>query len=469
MLLGFVNKAVEYLNRHLDDKLNNTMTELKNIDLNSLKKELSEELSSSLGSGTSAVTKLLDAGSEAFDKFIDQSCKESLSEEFGRMFDVDLDEDRSSKSREELEDLLSHFDMDSVFDIEEKQPEPEVKETEKAEEEEIQPEKEEQDEEKVQPEEEVQSAEEVKQEEAEEEEIPYELTDEESKLLQLISENVNRKAEDRNDDVLSGANRELDSIFSELVAAEDDLLKDKKEKEVPEAKEPVILVAEKFDGEPYGYIENPLVDMKVPEPKVDLVFPEQVEKNDIIQLIKDIQPLSDAYYNRIENFIDMQEKEDKQQENVPQGRQESRYVSSLIDDLKAKMDKEDESKKQSEEAYKQIYENIHKTYPYLSNGFIRNVYELKESIADEYPLDEKIIILHRSVFRNVENLRQYVEIALKHGYMINADEKKMIVDVFKPGVNADGKIITSIFEVANQSALLNGEYEGYRVLFEDDL
>ena len=43
----------------------------------------------------------------------------------------------------------------------------------------------------------------------------------------------------------------------------------------------------------------------------------------------------------------------------------------------------------------------------------------------------------------------------------------MIVDVFKQHVNTDGKIVTSIFEVANQSALLNGEYEGYRVMFED--
>ena len=41
----------------------------------------------------------------------------------------------------------------------------------------------------------------------------------------------------------------------------------------------------------------------------------------------------------------------------------------------------------------------------------------------------------------------------------------MIVDVFKEYVNSDGKIITSIFEVANQAALLKGEYEGYRVLY----
>ena len=119
--------------------------------------------------------------------------------------------------------------------------------------------------------------------------------------------------------------------------------------------------------------------------------------------------------------------------------------------------------------FKEVYDKIHAAYPYLSNGFIRSVYDLKETIAREYPLNEKIIILHRTSFNNVENLRQYVEITLKHGYMINADEKKMIVDAFRQHINTDGKIITSIFEVANQSALLSGEYEGYRVLFEDDL
>ena len=48
---------------------------------------------------------------------------------------------------------------------------------------------------------------------------------------------------------------------------------------------------------------------------------------------------------------------------------------------------------------------------------------------------------------------------------VNADEDKMIVDVFKEYINTDGKIITSIFDVSNQAALLGGEYDGYRVLF----
>ena len=55
MLLGFVNRAVDYLDRHLDDRSDPTLTELKNIDLVSLKKELSESLVFSFGSMPPAV------------------------------------------------------------------------------------------------------------------------------------------------------------------------------------------------------------------------------------------------------------------------------------------------------------------------------------------------------------------------------------------------------------------------------
>ena len=178
-----------------------------------------------------------------------------------------------------------------------------------------------------------------------------------------------------------------------------------------------------------------------------------------------------ANYQNLIADLEKQKSEpvEAKKEEVREEKKEDSYISSLIDDLKNKMDKEEDLKKKQEEEFKEVYDKIHAAYPYLSNGFIRSVYDLKETIAREYPLNEKIIILHRTSFNNVENLRQYVEITLKHGYMINADEKKMIVDAFRQHINTDGKIITSIFEVANQSALLSGEYEGYRVLFEDDL
>ena len=120
MLLGFVNKAVEYLDKHLDDNLNNSMTELKNIDLESLKKELGSELGASLGSMSSTIETLLNAGGEAFDTFMDRSKSESLSSEFDRMFDIDLDEEKPVEKKEELQDLLSYYHLDSAFEVDEK-------------------------------------------------------------------------------------------------------------------------------------------------------------------------------------------------------------------------------------------------------------------------------------------------------------------------------------------------------------
>ena len=70
MLLGFVNKAADYLNKHLGEDLGASLTELKNIDLEKLKKELEEELKGKLDPLASPIQTLMDAGGEVFDKFI---------------------------------------------------------------------------------------------------------------------------------------------------------------------------------------------------------------------------------------------------------------------------------------------------------------------------------------------------------------------------------------------------------------
>ena len=525
MLLGFVNKAVEYLNKHLDDT---SLAELKNIDLDSLKEKLGEELKDTLDDVSETAETLMAAGREAFDKFVNTKKKENeLSDEFDRLFDVDLDEEEETKvkdDKEELEDLLSYYDLNKNDEADEKFLEEETQEV---------PEEEAPVEEDSAVEETVntEASEEVPETEEEkelEEEIPYELDEEETKMLELIARNVNKKDDKRSQEILTGANKELDSIFSELVAAEDQSSKkaEAAEPEVIEEEAETETIEELYEPLPINQIqelsleqakqetekekekeldqipeeerakiiENPLVDVSIAQEEEKIeeeekekeeerkaaepVYPEQVDKDDIIKLMKDIQPLSDVYYNKIENFIDEQEAKQKAYEDEEEDESDPRpvtreknenYISSLIDDLKSKLDKEEVEKRRQEEEFREVYDKIHKAYPYLSNGFIRNVYDLKETIAKEYPLGEQIIILHRSIFHNVENLRQYVEIMLNHGYQINADEKQMIVDAFKQHINTDGKVITSIFEVANQSALLSGDYEGYRVLFEDDL
>ena len=150
---------------------------------------------------------------------------------------------------------------------------------------------------------------------------------------------------------------------------------------------------------------------------------------------------------------------------------ETDYVGDLFDEFANNEYEVDDFKNKQErinELNKKIYDSIVALYPYLSNGFIKGVYELKESFASDYKEGQKIIILHRLVFADLEGLRQFVDVMMSHEYFVNVDEKQMIVDTFKEHVNSDGKILTDIFEIANQAKLLTGEYDGYRIIEVDE-
>ena len=152
-------------------------------------------------------------------------------------------------------------------------------------------------------------------------------------------------------------------------------------------------------------------------------------------------------------------------------KEETDYVGDLFDEFTNNEYEVDDFKNKQQrinELNKKIYDSIVALYPYLSNGFIKGVYELKESFASDYEEGQKIIILHRLVFTDLEGLRQFVDVMMSHEYFVNVDEKQMIVDTFKEHVNSDGKILTDIFEIANQAKLLTGEYDGYRIIEEDE-
>lgn len=363
MLLGFVNRAVEYLNKHMDEEPDTRLTQLKNIDLASLKDELNDNLDASLGTMQSAMSTLLKAGNEAFDEFIEENLgKESVSEKLNKIFE---DNQEIDVKQEELAKLLSFYNLDQDYLNEENIEEDEIVSDEA---------------------EEIVTAESIKSHFDKEDEFMDEIrknaTNDDTQDLMPIDHEM---PHDEN----------IDSIFSEIV-------------------------------------DN-----------------ESKENND--------ETISDVEIPRIEELKDSNE--------VVETRQ---YVSSLIDDLRAQLIKEEEIKKETETKNKDIYERITKLYPYLPEGFIRSVYELKESLSKEYPLGSKIIILHRVIFNDVENLRTFVEIGLIHEYTINADEKKMIVDIFKEFVNSDGRILTNIYEIANQGYLLDGAYEGYNVILQEE-
>ncbi len=149
-----------------------------------------------------------------------------------------------------------------------------------------------------------------------------------------------------------------------------------------------------------------------------------------------------------------EDKDDQKEES------EENYIDELVSELEGALGDLNELEKEDP---KDVYTKISELYPYLSPSFIRAVYDMKEAISLEYPLNQKVIILHRLSFDDLDDLRQFTEIVLNHAYRVNVDERQGIVDILKEFVNTDGKILTNIFEIANQARLLHGEYEGYRV------
>ena len=198
------------------------------------------------------------------------------------------------------------------------------------------------------------------------------------------------------------------------------------------------------------YNNRSLEELYIPNPGLDILEQEEFD----LGLDK-----NDENSNEDEADFDLDSKD------------ETDYVGELFDEFTNNEYEVDDFKNKQErinELNKKIYDSIVALYPYLSNGFIKGVYELKESFASDYKEGQKIIILHRLVFADLEGLRQFVDVMMSHEYFVNVDEKQMIVDTLKEHVNSDGKILTDIFEIANQAKLLTGEYDGYRIIEVDE-
>ena len=415
MLLGFVNKAVEYLDKYMDEEPNTRLTELKNVDLDSLKGELSDTLDASLGTMESTMATLLKAGNEAFDKFIEDTVgkKESIPSQFNRIFDVDLDSDKKD-NQDELARLLSFYNLENDFEVEENN---EIGTT---------------------------GEQAPAQEDVMLDEIRKNVTsDNTQEIVPIEHDNVN--------------NEEIDSIFTEIVENENkteafvEVPIENETKEVESAR----VISKDKESESIEkkneYEYKPIVN-----PGIEQIIADEAKEN--------IEPKEEYTEVQVENV----ETQDNNVEEIKDDVNETQsYVSSLIDDLREQLVKEEASKQQVDKN-RDVYDHIAKIYPYLSQGFIRSVYELKGDIANEYPFDREVIVLHRVKFNDVDNLRKFVEIALNHNYSINADEDKMIVDIFREFVNGDGKILTNIYEIANQGCLLDGIYEGYNVIVQED-
>ncbi len=213
-----------------------------------------------------------------------------------------------------------------------------------------------------------------------------------------------------------------------------------------------------------AYNNRTLDEIYIPNPGLDALWQEEPidneDDNKSIEADKEASP--------VEETLDDSSLDVTTEETI---QEDSNYLNDLFDDFTSngyEVDTAFDKQKQEEAKKKEIYDSIVALYPYLSNGFIKGVYDLKQSFAIDYSQGEKIVILHRLHFEDVNGLRQFVDVMINHDYLVNVDEKQMIVDVFKEHINSDGKILTDIFEVANQAKLLTGDYEGYRIIEDEN-
>lgn len=205
----------------------------------------------------------------------------------------------------------------------------------------------------------------------------------------------------------------------------------------------------------YHFIENPGLDVMFDGD--DISFSSYDEQVQDVSDEAETEEVVDEEEVSEEVEIVEEVKEDLRDEN-------EKYVDGLLNNYDFVNNKVNEIL----DAREEVYKVISKMYPNLNYAFIKSAYDLKDSIAEEYPEDLKIIILHRATFKEVEDLRKYAEVMMNHNYQVNVDETQMMVDTLKSYKNVDGLILNSIFEVSNQVHLINGVYEGYCVLTNDE-
>ena len=108
-------------------------------------------------------------------------------------------------------------------------------------------------------------------------------------------------------------------------------------------------------------------------------------------------------------------------------------------------------------------QEICNVYPYLKPSFVQKVFMKNDSLNQKYPEDTLVTIYHKSSFPDVETLTEYGIILQKNGYQVNV-LSDLEVEVYKKMFTENGRIISDIYNVANQVACLGGNYKGFKVV-----
>ncbi len=420
VLFGFILSAISYLSKQIDEENDDEQkffSELEDIDLQQVKDELGSKLEKAIVEFGDVVGSIAKIGSDAFDKFLSDASEDLEKEEYVEKLKEaiaskeekdNVESDTLEVSSTTFDDLLNVIEEAVADEVEEVQEEDKAEEVEEAV---------------------------VEEEPSEEESLWHNASFNYDDLIQDLKDTLNSF------DLDEGEIKEevVEEPAVEEVQTEDSL---------EEANDVYNIVKEAASKPNEGkeiedLFEDLLVDTKIKAQK-------EVDKDEI-----------DAIFQEILDQENGEEEKKEVEDETEEVKDEEDYLQDLIDDMQEEIEAEQEETKPD------IYDQINELYPYLTKSFVRSVYDLKQSIADEYPYDKDVIVLHRVSFNNLEDLQQFVEIVTNHNYGVNVDEKKMIVDLFKLYRNSDGKILTNIFEIANQARLLHGEYEGYRVEVEE--
>ena len=120
-------------------------------------------------------------------------------------------------------------------------------------------------------------------------------------------------------------------------------------------------------------------------------------------------------------------------------------------------DEEDEDKE-----YGPTVQEIQKMYPELSLNFINNTFEQNDKFNEEYVGNVKVE--HHISFQDESDLNIFIDVCKDNKYEVEKDGTS--VKVISKFTNEKGSIMSDIFNVANQSLLLNGQYLGYKIEVE---
>ena len=101
-------------------------------------------------------------------------------------------------------------------------------------------------------------------------------------------------------------------------------------------------------------------------------------------------------------------------------------------------------------------------YPELSLNFINNTFEQNDKFNEEYVGNVKVE--HHISFQDESDLNIFIDVCKDNKYEVEKDGTS--VKVISKFTNEKGSIMSDIFNVANQSLLLNGQYLGYKIEVE---